>query len=226
MKGGRIQLLPEASLAGKLGEFSALGQFLSGIKVSTPTAELASYMRRAEDAVRGSVRLEDLRQDAILRAYRDFFWRSGIDPTKTRPASEALIRRVLRGNVLPAINSFVDALNIASVETRIPFAAFDADRLTGRLQLRMARMGETILPIGHEGRLVLEGKEIVIADEGKVIALYPHRDSEETKITQDTRNALILSCGVPGIGQTILESSLERCIATVMRFCGGKLSDG
>lgn len=216
-----MQLVPDHRVVEKLGNFPVLGQSLSGMRVSSPPPDLTRHMRKMEEGVRGSVQLEALKDDPILRAYRDFFWKAGIDPTKTRPASEALIRRILRGNQLPAINSFVDALNIASVETRIAFAAFDADRLAGRLELRLARPGESMLPIGHAERLILEGREILIADEKRVIALYPHRDSEETKITDGSSKALVLSCGVPGIGHDTIEASLRQCLATVARFCGG-----
>ncbi len=216
-----MQLVPDHRVVEKLGNFPVLGQSLSGMRVSSPPPDLTRHMRKMEEGVRASVQLEALKDDPILRAYRDFFWKAGIDPTKTRPASEALIRRILRGNQLPAINSFVDALNIASVETRIAFAAFDADRLAGRLELRLARPGESMLPIGHAEPLILEGREIVIADEKRVIALYPHRDSEETKITDGSSKALVLSCGVPGIGHDIIEASLRQCLATVARFCGG-----
>ena len=220
-----MQLVPNGRVVEKLGNFSVLGQSLSGIRVSSSPPELTNYMRNTEEGVRRSVQLEVLKDDPVLRAYRDFFWKAGIDPTKTRPASEALIRRILRGNPLPAINSFVDALNIASVETRIAFAAFDRDRLAGELELRLARLGESILPIGHAERLVLEGREMVIADGRRVIALYPHRDSEETKITEGSKRALVLSCGVPGVDHAFIQGSLGKCLATVARFCGGTPGD-
>src|SRR5512137_2942998 len=70
--------------------------------------------------------LEKVKDDPVFRAYRDFFWSVGIDPTKTRPASEALVRRILAGKPLPTINTAVDAYNLASVRTGVPLAAFDA----------------------------------------------------------------------------------------------------
>jgi DNA/RNA-binding domain of Phe-tRNA-synthetase-like protein len=77
--------------------------------------------------------LDRLKENPTFRAYRDFFWKLGIDPTKIRPASEALIRRILRGNSLPKINTFVDAYNLASISTAIPFGAFDLDKMRGTL---------------------------------------------------------------------------------------------
>jgi len=51
-----------------------------------------------------------------VRAYRDFYWRIGLDPTKTISSSEALLRRVLKGE-FPTVSVLIDAENIASAET-------------------------------------------------------------------------------------------------------------
>nr|WP_301287551.1 phenylalanine--tRNA ligase beta subunit-related protein [Methanocalculus alkaliphilus] len=62
----------------------------------------------------------------------------GVDPTKTRPAFEALVRRILAGKALPAIKPAVDAYNLRSASSSIPIAAFDAGRLSGDLTMRFA----------------------------------------------------------------------------------------
>src|SRR5207245_9542815 len=82
------------------------------------------------------------------RAYRDFFCRVGVDPTKVRPAAEALLRRVIQGKPFPRINALVDGYNLASAETRIALAAFDIANLRGDLRMRRSRPGETFLGIG------------------------------------------------------------------------------
>ena len=73
--------------------------------------------------------LENLKNDEIIRAYRDFYWKINIDPTKTRPASEALIRRILADKPLWRINSFVDSYNIASAVSRITLGAYDLNTI-------------------------------------------------------------------------------------------------
>ena len=191
----------------KLGTFDVIRTEIDGLSIERTSQRVGAFVRGMEEAVRSTQKLDSVKNDPIFRAYRDFFWRAGIDPTRTRPAAEALTRRVLRGRSLPRINTLVDALNGVSLQTKIPFAAFDADLVHGPLALRFATAGETILPIGHMERLVLGGSEIVISDSEKVIALYPHRDSDETKITQKTRAAIILACGVPGVERTYLRQA-------------------
>jgi DNA/RNA-binding domain of Phe-tRNA-synthetase-like protein len=220
-----MQLMPDPEVAEALGDFTVLGALLLDLHVSGSPEELIARMRETESRIRHDAQIEQVKDDEAFRAYRDFFWRTGVDPTKTRPASEALTRRILRGRGLPLINSFVDALNVASVETKVPFAAFDADRLAGPLSLRFARPLETILPIGHSEHMVLAGKEIVISDGEKLVAIYPHRDSDETKISSGTRSAVVLSCGVPGISFEMVRESLHTCSEEVLRYCGGRVSE-
>jgi DNA/RNA-binding domain of Phe-tRNA-synthetase-like protein len=216
-----MRIEPGDEVKERLGDFDVYGARLLGLDVGPSSEEVGRRAREAERDVRESTTVDALKNDSIYGAFRDFFWRSGIDPTKTRPASEALARRVLHGSKLPSINSFVDSLNMASLKTKIPFAAFDDGMLEGAFVLRFATPGETILPIGREEQLVMEGNEIVISDEEKLIALYPHRDSDKTKITPKTRDAWIMSCGVPGLGSELLLSSLDTCIEEVRSACEG-----
>ena len=66
----------------------------------------------------------------------------GIDPTKTRPSNEALLRRALKGEPLYRINTLVDALNLASLREQLPFGLYDLDRVRSSVTLRMGRPGE------------------------------------------------------------------------------------
>ncbi len=216
-------LEPSDKMKSQLGNFFVLGRRLKDLSVRQATKDLSSKMMEDEEEIRNRRPIGTLKNDPIFRAYRDFFWRCGIDPTKTRPASEALTRRVLHGRKLPSINTFVDALNLASMRTKIPFAAFDGDKIKGSFRLRFGRSGEAMKPIGSREPIHLEGNEPVISDDEKLIALYPHRDSDRTKITLETTSAWILSCGVPGIGLDILRKALDTCLKEVQTFCNGSI---
>ncbi|HEV8359077.1 MAG TPA: phenylalanine--tRNA ligase beta subunit-related protein [Candidatus Thermoplasmatota archaeon] len=190
---------------------------LAGLRVTR--APVASEDALAD--VRAKRTLEGLRDDPLFRAYRDFYWRLGIDPTKQRPSGEALNRRVLQGKELPQINAFVDAYNLASLETGVPIAAFDAGRLEGGVELRFARAGEDFVSIGQDQREVLQGHELVVADAARVIAFYPHRDSDATKVTDATTDVLLVACGAPGVPTEALDDALARAVGRVVGACGG-----
>ena len=75
-----------------------------------------------------------------------------------------MLRRILRGNSLPTINTLLDALNLTSVVTSIPFTAFDLDRLRGEPVMREARAVESFFGIGMDKPIFLMGGEAIIED--------------------------------------------------------------
>lgn len=194
---------------------------IRGVKVARRNAELERCRKEVVEQVKARYDLESLKDVPAFRAYRDFFWRVRIDPTKNRPAAEALIRRILRGRALPSINTLVDAYNVASIKTEVALAAFDVDKLDGALRMRVADAGDEFVGIGMTEPLRLQGGEIVVSDAEKLVAIYPHRDAERTKITETTRIVLLMVCGVPGIGEEALLDAARVAKEYIIEFCGG-----
>ncbi len=194
---------------------------LRGLTIKPLSPELESLKKHVFEESAKKWNLDELKDNQIFRAYRDFFWKVKVDPTKTRPASEALMRRILRGNPLPTINTLVDAYNLASMVTSIPFGAFDIDKIRGTPIMREARAGEEFLGIGMDKPIQLGGGEAVIQDDDRLVAIYPYRDADYSKITTSTHNLLLLTCGVPGIGTEALEKAEMVGVEYITRFCGG-----
>ncbi|MEM4310960.1 MAG: phenylalanine--tRNA ligase beta subunit-related protein [Nitrososphaerales archaeon] len=155
--------------------------------------------------------LENIKDHPTIRALRDFYWKIGLDPTKIRPSSEALLRRFLRDNTIPRINNVVDAGNIASLETLIPIGLYDLVKTKGEINLRFSKEGEEFLDISGKSKILKDGL-IVLADEEGVIHLFPHRDSMRTRITKDTKRILIVACGVRGIDNSLVDKAAYRVI--------------
>ena len=195
---------------------------VNGVRVEKEKVELQQFKEKVIKGIKQTYTLATVKDVPIFRAYRDFFWRISIDPTKNRPAAEALIRRVLAGKPLPTINTLVDAYNLASIKTCVSIGAFDAERIRGNLVLRLARKGEEFTGIGMEKPMVLEGNEVVVSDSEKLIAVYPYRDADDTKVTLLTRKVLLLICGAPGIDEKILKNAAKTTIEYITRFCGGE----
>ncbi|MEM0277092.1 MAG: phenylalanine--tRNA ligase beta subunit-related protein [Pyrobaculum sp.] len=198
-----------------LGVFVAY-DVVKGVDNTKYLPQLEEEIRRAVEEARRSLSLETLKDHPIIRAYRDFYWRVlGIDPTKQRPAQEALLRRVLRGEPLPRINPVVDAGNAASVKYMVPIGLYDVAKIRGGpLRIRMSRKGEVFHPIGGSP-MELEN-QIVLAADGQILHIYPYRDSVETKIEEGTRDVLVVVAGVAGVGE-------ERLVQTA-KYLRGLLS--
>lgn len=211
-----------ADLRKRFPELCVLVAGVDGVKVEKEKVELQQFKEKIMEEVKRTYDLATVKDVPIFRAYRDFFWRIGIDPTKNRPAAEALIRRVLAGKPLPKINTLVDAYNLASIKTCISIGAFDAGRIRGDLVLRLARKGEEFTGIGMEKPMVLEGNEAVVSDSEKLIAIYPYRDADDTKVTETTKNVLLLICGAPGIDEGVLKRASQTTVDYITKFCGGE----
>lgn len=174
------------------------------------------------EARRSGRSLESIKDEPVLHAYRDFYWKVGIDPTKTRPAAEAIARRVIGGREIPAINTLVDVYNTVSLKTSVAIAAFDLARLhAASLRLRRAQPAEEFLGIGMDRPISLNKGEVVAEDteDHELVAVYPYRNAERSKVTESTTSVLLWMCGVPGIEDDDLERARDLCREFVSRFC-------
>ena len=128
--------------------------------------------------------------DAALQRTRALYRAVGLDPTKTRPSSEALLRRVRRGETLPRVNTIVDLCNWCSVETQIAFGVYDRDRLAGdTVTLRLGAEGEGYDGIGKDrvnvaGRLTLSDAQGPFGN--------PTSDSLRTSVSPATTRVLFV----------------------------------
>ncbi len=172
--------------------------------------------------VRKAYDLSSLADAPQMRAYRAFLWKTSMDPTKSRPAGEALIRRVLQGNEIPSINNAVDAYNIVSMEHALAMGAYDSDRIKGNLTVRFALENEQFKEIGGKPERLL-GREVVLADAKKVLCVYPHRDCAATRITEKTKSILLMAYGVPGIPQEKLMEAVKEGASLVQSVAGGNV---
>ena len=209
----------DSKLSTRFPDLAVLLLQIDGVKIEKKNEELENFKREIIAQVRNEYNLDALKDHQIFRAYRDFFWRIGIDPTKIRPAAEALIRRILAGKTLPCINTLVDSYNLASIKSRIALATFDTDKLEGNLLMKFAEEDEQFYGIGIEKPLILKGGEIVVSDNEKLIAVYPYRDADNTKVTQETENSTIVVCGVPGIPKETIENASRVALEYINRFC-------
>jgi DNA/RNA-binding domain of Phe-tRNA-synthetase-like protein len=216
----RLNINPK--LKTRFPDLNVLTLYIDGVYVQKKDAELEEFKMELIRQVRSDYSLDALKDQSIFRAYRDFFWSIKIDPTKIRPAAEALIRRIIAGKTLPCINTLVDAYNLASIKSRIALATFDADKLKGDLNMRFAEKGEYITVIGIEKPFILKGGEIVVSDEKELIAVYPYRDSENTKVTLKTENVTIMICGVPRILKRDLDNASQVALKYIKCFCDGE----
>ena len=148
---------------------------------------LDEALRQAATAHRGPAAPNDA--DEVTTAVRTMYKRVGLDPTKNRPSSEALLRRVRKGDELPRINSLVDVINWCSLETRLPFGLYDLDRIEGDVTLRLGVEGEAYAGIRKD--TVHVAGRLTLADAAGAFG-NPTSDSARTMVTTATTRALVV----------------------------------
>jgi len=158
-----------------------------------------------------------------IQAYRRIYRRFGADPGSRRPSAEALLRRALDlSKAFPSINTVVDAYNLSSIERQVPAAAYDFDRLAGPLVLRFAETGDTFRGIGQESAEAVPAGELVYADREQVICrAWNYRDADDTKVTTDTTNLLVVVDGCDEVGRDDLTAALAALCERIVAFNGG-----
>lgn len=142
----------------------------------------------------------------------------GIDPTKTRPSNEALLRRALKGETLYRINTLVDALNLVSLREQLPFGLYDLARVAPPVLLRKGAPGEAYEGI-RKGPVHVEDRPVLVDATGPFG--NPTSDSLRTCITLEAQRALVVAYAPAGFASARLSGVLERTAETLTRFCGG-----
>ena len=175
--------------------------------VNTPySEELWQEIRALGECYRAELTTESLKEMTSIAATRHVYRSCGKDPSRYRPASEALIRRVLQGKELYQIDTLVDLINLASMAYGYSIGGFDADKFVGdTLTLGIGREGEPYEGIGR-GLINIHGLPVYRDAVGGVGT--PTSDNERTKIGLTTRHLLVLINGYDGDEQRVTANAL------------------
>lgn len=184
--------------------------WLEGATVVDREPRLNAPLAAAEAAVRTNPPFE-------TASVRTMYKRVGLDPTKTRPSSEALLRRVRKGDTLPRINSMVDVCNWCSLEFQLPYGLYDAAKIDGDVELRLGRGSESYAGIRKDD-VHVEGR-ITLADRNGPFG-NPTSDSARTMVTTATTRGLLVVFAPRDVDERRLAQVLDRTSARMTEFTG------
>ena len=185
-------------MAGAMDEFPPrVSHELDGWRLFWADLELVDHDAKQLAAVRGDVAeraratypLTGLAENPTVAALRRLFRQAGCDPTRYRPASEALLRRLLRGEGLPEIHPLVDLNNCLSAELAVPVCVMDRGSLQPPFVWRAGRAGESYESL--KGPFNLEGKPLLLDALGPCDA--PITGGERVKVLPDTTRAWLVA---------------------------------
>lgn len=148
---------------------------------------------------------------ATRKAYKAF----GKDPSRYRPSSEALLRRIVKDKGLYKINNVVDLLNLVSISTGYSIGGFDADKIEGEVSVGVGEANEPYEGIGR-GTLNIEGLPI-LRDSVSGFGT-PTSDSVRTCVTNDTKHFLMAILDFDGLEE--LAEAMDLAVDLLKRFGG------
>ena len=186
----------------------------SGATVVQHESRLDPLLAEAEARVRISPPAESA-------TVRTMYKKVGIDPTKTRPSNEALLRRVRKGDTIPRINSAVDIVNWCSLEFQLPYGLYDASKITGAITMRRGAEGEKYAGIRKDE--VNVGGRITVVDDAGPFG-NPTSDSARTMVTPATTTLLVVIYAPIEIPRTQVERVANATSERMKLILGGSES--
>ena len=186
------------------------------VKNSQYSQPLWDEINTLETKFKAELTTETLKDISGIAATRRIYRACGKDPSRYRPASEALIRRVLQGKALYQIDTLVDLINLSSMAFGYSIGGFDADKFVGNtLTLGIGKEGEPYEGIGR-GMINIHGLPVYRDEIGGVGT--PTSDHERTKITIDTTHLLVLINGYDG-NEASVRQNAEFIQQLLQKFC-------
>src|SRR5436305_6117332 len=164
-------------------------------------------------------RLAEYEQIAAVRGLQKSF---GFDPTRYRPSSESLLRRVLKGQGLYQINTAVDVNNLCSLEFLLPMCSYDLRNVEGQVRVRIGEAGEAYPGIGRQ--VFKAENKVIIADDNGIMGSTVS-DSERTKVSTETTDILLAIYAPATIDPRIIEHYATLAGQRMVEFNGGQACD-
>lgn len=154
-----------------------------------------------------------------ISAVRNMYKKLSIDPSRYRPASEALVRRVLQNKGVYYVNSAVDVSNYCSIKFLQPFGLYDLQKIEGQVTYRVAAEGLYMNIAGH--MVSTEGKPFLADDLG--VFGNPTSDSRRTAVTLSTKDLLSVVYADEELLDSELSEILDFTAEMIVRYNGGKV---
>jgi DNA/RNA-binding domain of Phe-tRNA-synthetase-like protein len=193
-----------------------------GVHVTLVEESLAKEMDAVCQRLRRIHPVESLPDFEPVRGVRAMFRAWGLDPSKYRPSSEALLRRVAQGKGLYRISNGVDAANLGSIETGWPFGCYDLARISGPITLRLGAAGETYQGIGKR-TWHLADRPVLADDSGPFGS--PISDSTRTMVTEQAQELLGIIYAPVQTPTAALDEAMSRLAERLTLSAGAKTVD-
>ena len=166
-----------------------LGYIQCKVKIKNDYADLLQFIESELTILQQQIKIEDIAKLPTIQSSRQGYKALGKDPARYRLSAEALLRRVIKGKGLYHINNVVDLLNLVSAKSGYSIGGYDADKISGEIQLGVGKKEEPYQAIGR-GDLNIEFLPVFRDELGAFGS--PTSDSTRTMVTPQTTHFLMI----------------------------------
>jgi DNA/RNA-binding domain of Phe-tRNA-synthetase-like protein len=194
-----------------------------GIDNTGTNAEITANLVKAQSEVRSKMTLESLNTNPKIEAWRKTYTAFGAKPKEHRSSIENLCKLVLSGVDLRPINKLVDIYNTVSLKHVLPAGGEDLNKMQGDLHLTFAGQAEIpVMLLGDKELKAPKEGEVIYKDEVSTICRrWNWREADRTKLTESTKNAILVIEGIPPMTKAEVESATHELHDAIKKFCGG-----
>lgn len=187
--------------------------------------EIDNLLRTVEEETRKEFsRFGSVGEHPNIAAWRAAYKKFGADPHQYRCSIESLVRRVLKRENVPHIDKLVDLYNYISLKYVIPVGGENVDAIRGNLQLTFADGTEEFVRLnGTEKEPPTKGEVVYKDDTGVICRRWNWREAERTKLTEETKNAVIVLDALAPVDGMIVEQAMNELADLIQRYCGGEV---
>lgn len=184
-----------------------IGVLSAHVENSKFNKELWNEINQFSTQLQNTNSTEDIKNHKVIESTRKAYKACGKDPSRYRPSSESLQRRVIKGQDLYQINTLVDLVNYASLVHRHSIGGFDESNILGEnLCIGIGLKNEEYLGIGR-GKLNIENLPVLRDNIGGIGT--PTSDHERTSMQLNTQKILCVVNGYEGNIETVQQDILH-----------------
>lgn len=194
---------------------------LDTINNTLASDELKRLLNEAQETLRRDLAGITLSQHPNIAPWREAYRAFGVKAKDYPSSIENLLKRVLKGESLRSINPLVDLYNVVSLKHLLPVGGEDIDSLKGDLKLRFAGEDEPAIHLlGEAEAKAPKAGEVIYADEnGAICRRFNWKEAERSKLTNETKRAILVLEALPPVGENQLKSALDDLKSFAQRFC-------
>lgn len=196
---------------------------IEGIDNSGDHQDIDKLLEGVENFIKMDFVPEKLAKHDLISPWRTAYSEFGSKPSRFHSSVEALTRRILKGENVPRVNKLVDMYNFVSLKHMVPIGGYDLEKIDGNIMLTFAGGSEKFVPLGTAKVENPDTMEVIYRDERKVLCRkWNYMDSESSKITEKTKDAVLIIDGLFPVRKDKVKEICEEIIELSAMFCRGK----